>query len=85
MQEIEAEELLALLIAYSIVDQYQSIAVLDQQASHGPTAHVVLIGRVSFRPHRSGHYTVHGTAVQFEVASIYRVEVHLGHLLLDQI
>jgi hypothetical protein len=39
-------EFLVLLVADAVVDEHQPPRVLDEQAAHGPGAHIVVIGRV---------------------------------------
>ena len=71
MRMIEAEELILLLIAHTRVDKDLIIAMLHQHAAHGPAAHISIIGRISFLPHRLGHYAMHSTAIQLKIPCIY--------------
>lgn len=77
MQVIIAEELIILFIAHTIVNQNQTVAVFDQQAAHGPAAHVVFISWICFVPDALGHYAEHGATIKFEVACIDTVKFHL--------
>jgi hypothetical protein len=67
------EEFFILLIAHAGVDKYQPVAILNEQATQGPAAHIIIVGVVYFIPNAFGHYAEHGAAVQFEIAGIDRV------------
>jgi hypothetical protein len=67
---IVAQKLCILFVADTIIDENQFAAIFDQQASHGPGAKIVVIGRIGFRPERFGHNTEHGTAIQLEKTSV---------------
>ena len=76
VQVVVPEELRILLVADAIVDQGEAIAVLHQQAAHGPGAQVVGIGRVFGAPQRFGDHPEHGTAIQLEEPRVDRVQLH---------
>jgi hypothetical protein len=65
-----------LLVAYAVVDEDEAVAVLYEQAAHGPCAEVVGIGRVGALPKLFGHHPEHGATVQFEEPCIYCVKSH---------
>jgi hypothetical protein len=65
-----AHELLILFIANAIINQYQPVAILYEQATHGPGTKIVFVGRIEFVPDRFGHYAKHSAAIQLEITGI---------------
>ncbi|MEY3247755.1 MAG: hypothetical protein RIT39_1424 [Bacteroidota bacterium] len=59
-----------LLAAHPAIDHDDPISVLDQQATEGPGAEVVLIRGIVRGPHGAGYHPEHGTAVQFKIACV---------------
>jgi DNA-binding NtrC family response regulator len=77
VQIIISEEFVALLVSDAVVDEDQPVDVLNKQASHGPAAHVILIGGIDTLPNALGHNAEHGAAVEFKISGVYCVESHL--------
>jgi hypothetical protein len=65
-----AEEFFVLFVAHACIYQYAVVAVLYEQATHGPGTHIFIIGRVYLVPHRLRYYPKHGTAIELEVSGI---------------
>jgi hypothetical protein len=63
MKMIVAEEAGILLIADAIVHQDKLVALLDQQATQGPGAEIVLVCRMDLTPKRLWNNAEHGAAV----------------------
>jgi hypothetical protein len=70
VQIIMAEELCILFIPEAVVDEDQSVSVLNEEATHGPCAEVVFISRVCLLPYRLGNHTKHRASIQFEKTGI---------------
>ena len=70
MQVVVSEEFFVLLVTQSRVNQDQSVAVLDQQAAHGPGTEVFLVGGIVLVPKYLRHDAKHGPAVEFEKSGI---------------
>ena len=58
-----SEEALVLLVAYSCVYEYESVAFFDEEATHGPGAHVFFVCWVSLAPEAFGYDPKHGASV----------------------
>lgn len=63
MKIVVAEEAGILLIADTVVHQYELVALFDQQATHGPGAEIILICRMDLTPKRLWNDAEHGAAV----------------------
>lgn len=72
----KVEKFIAFFIAHSSVYEDISVFVLHQQATHGPGAEVVVVGRIEFLPDSFGHNAKHGAAVQFEKAGVQCGDFH---------
>jgi hypothetical protein len=74
--KIVAEEFFTLLVTRTVVDKDQPIPVFDKHAPQTHVDEIVGVGRIRFLPDYLGHDTKHGSAVQFEVSGIERVNLH---------
>ena len=81
MQVVVAKELFRLLVANPGIDQKQSISMLNEHGTHCPSAQVVFISGHMFLPQCFGHYTEHGSTIQFKVARVNRMNMHGSSLL----
>ena len=77
IEEIMGKELFVLLVAEAVIDEDLTIAGIDEQASHGPVAHVVLIGRVQFVPNGFWNNAEHGATIEFEITTVDREKFHV--------
>jgi hypothetical protein len=77
-----SEEFFILFVAHAIVDQYQAVAFLNQQAAQGPAAHIILVGGIEFIPDAFGDYAEHGATVKLEVAGVDGIKVHVARVLM---
>jgi hypothetical protein len=76
MQVVVAKKLLGLLVANPRIHQKQSVSMLNEHGAHCPRAQVVFISGHMFLPQCFGHYTEHGTTIQFKVAGMNRMNMH---------
>src|SRR5689334_5141716 len=70
------KELLVLFITNAIINQYQPVAILYQQATHRPVAKIVIIRRVDLIPYGFGHYSKHSSTIQFKVSGVNSIKIH---------
>ncbi|PHK30369.1 hypothetical protein VF13_39680 [Nostoc linckia z16] len=77
---IMPEELFALLVAHTGINQYQAVALFNQHAACGNIDKVIAIGRIGPAPYGFGHYAKHRAAVQLKVSGFYRVYFHRIYL-----
>jgi hypothetical protein len=69
-------ELLVLLVADAVVDEQQAGPVFNQQAAHGPGAHVVGVGRVQLLPQALGHHAEHGATIKLKQTGVEGMDFH---------
>ncbi len=77
VQVIMTEKFFILLVSNTIIDEDQPVSIFDQQATQRPATKVVFIGRVGALPDGLGHNTKHSASIQFKIASINYMEIHV--------
>ena len=70
------EKLGVLFIANAGIYQNAPVAGIYQQATHGPVAQVIVIGRIEFLPHYFGHYAKHGAAIKLKITGVDAMQFH---------
>jgi hypothetical protein len=75
VQVIIAEELCVLFVAQAIVDEDKSVAIFDEETTHGPCAEVVFVGGICFLPDRFRYHTKHRAPIQFKKSGVDYVKL----------
>jgi len=78
MQEVMTEEALILFVAEPSVDKYDFFSGVHQEASHRPTAEVVVIRRDHLIPYCFRNYPKHSAAIKFQMACFNRNDFHIN-------
>jgi hypothetical protein len=84
MQMVMAEEFLRLLISNARVHEQKLISLFNKERAHSPGAHIACIRRDMFLPKGFWNHSKHGSAIQFKVARMYRVQLHEFSILFKK-